>query len=109
MIFMKIKPLSINEAYYGRRTKTKEYRAFEKQLLLTLPSLNIPDGELFFKLECGFSNRGSDFDNPIKPFVDVLQKKYGFNDNRIYKSIIEKTIVKKGDEFILFKIEAKRL
>jgi hypothetical protein len=26
----------------------------------------------------------SDYDNPVKIFQDVLSKKYGFNDNRIF-------------------------
>jgi hypothetical protein len=36
--------------------------------------------------------------------MDVLAKKYGFNDNRIYRGVIEKEVVKKGDEYIRFKI-----
>jgi len=54
----------------------------------------------------GFSSKKSDWDNPIKCFVDILQKKYGFDDNQIYRGVIEKTIVPKGEEFIEFEIES---
>ena len=43
-------------------------------------------------------------DNPIKPFTDCLQKKYGFNDNRIIEAHIKKVKVKKGEEYIKFEL-----
>ena len=65
----------------------------------------IPKGELELNIKWGFSSKLSDLDNPIKPFLDILQKKYGFNDSRVYKATIEKEIVKKGFEFIEFEIK----
>ena len=53
----------------------------------------------------GVSSKLLDVDNLAKPFIDVLQKKYDFNDRMIYKLILEKTDVKKGEEFIDFKIK----
>jgi len=50
------------------------------------------------------SNKGFDLDNSLKPFIDILQKKYGFNDNRIYSITAMKRIVPKGEEFISFDI-----
>lgn len=100
-----IKPLSVNEAYRGRRFKTSKYKAYKKELLWLLPNLDIPDCELFLKMKVGFSSKASDLDNVIKNFLDVLQAKYGFNDNKIYKIEIEKDIVKKGEEYISFSIE----
>ena len=44
----------------------------------------------------------SDIDNPLKPFLDILQKKYGINDRDINELLVKKTVVKKGDEFIFF-------
>ncbi len=100
-----IKPLSVNDAWKGRRFKTVEYTAYEKELYYLLPrELKIPEGKLKLKIKWGFSSKGSDYDNPIKPFTDVLQKKYGFNDNRIYKASQEKIDVEKGKEFIEFKL-----
>jgi hypothetical protein len=42
----------------------------------------------------------SDYDNPVKIFQDVLSKKYGFNDNRIFAGHQYKILVPKGEEFI---------
>lgn len=44
----------------------------------------------------------ADIDNFLKPFIDILQKKYGFNDKLIYKLSVKKVKVAKGDEYIDF-------
>lgn len=106
MIRLQIKPLSVNEAWQGKRFKTDRYKKYERDLLLLLPSIKIPDGRLEIFLEFGVSSRLSDFDNPTKLFVDILQKKYGFNDNKIYKATIIKTDVPKNKEFIRFNISS---
>jgi Holliday junction resolvase RusA-like endonuclease len=100
LIYTEIKPLSVNDAWKGRRFKTDSYKNYEKELLLILPDIDIPDGDLAIFLQFGFSSSGSDWDNPIKPFVDVLQKKYGFNDSRIHMAVVNKVKVKKGKEYI---------
>jgi len=111
---IKIKPLSVNQAWQGRRFKSQLYTWYEEMLLGNakkriqgiLPDyVHISDGELSLSLEFGVSNIGSDWDNPIKPFLDVLQKKYGFNDNRIYHAEVTKKKVKKGEEYIKFSID----
>ena len=56
-------------------------------------------------INVGLSSKNADIDNIAKPFIDILQKKYGFNDKNIYKLVLEKFIVKKGEEFIEFKME----
>jgi Holliday junction resolvase RusA-like endonuclease len=38
----------------------------------------------------------SDYDNPVKIFQDVLCKKYGFNDNRIFAGHQYKMFTDKG-------------
>ena len=101
-----IKPLSVNEAWQGRRVKTEKYRNFERSILTLLKPIKIPDGNLELHLKWGFSSAGSDWDNPIKPFQDCLQKKYGFNDNRVIRAITEKVKVKKGFEFIEWSIKS---
>ena len=106
MELIKVKPLSVNVCWKGKRTKTDKYRGYERLLMYVLlpKMMYVPEGKLQIYLEFGFSNIGSDFDNPVKSFIDILQKKYGFNDNRIYKGIIEKVKVKKGQEYIKFEI-----
>lgn len=109
MFGLKIKPLSVNKAWQGKRFKTNEYKAYEKAVSLMLPKLEIPEGDLHVFLEFGFSNAASDLDNPIKPFVDILQKKYGFNDSRIHKYTLEKKKAAKGADYILFDIKKAEL
>tara|TARA_R100000655_G_scaffold105020_1_gene152832 strand:+ start:1065 stop:1421 length:357 start_codon:yes stop_codon:yes gene_type:complete len=106
-----IKPLSINKAWKGRRYKTDKYKAYEKELLYLLPNkkqIGNLEGPLKIDIEFGFSSSASDFDNPIKPLIDILQKKYHFNDNQIYEANIKKVIVDKGDEYLMFDIRQTR-
>jgi len=99
-----IKPLSVNQAWQGKRFKTPAYKNYEKAVLLCLPKLDVPEGKISLSLSFGLSSKNADVDNPVKCFVDCLQKKYGFNDRNIYIMVIEKFDVKKGDEFIEFHI-----
>lgn len=70
--------------------------------MLLLPShYEIPEGDLAIRLEFGLS-KTADWDNPVKPFQDILQKKYGFNDSRIIRAEVIKKVVKKGDGYINF-------
>jgi len=105
MIKLDIKPLSVNQAWKGRRYKTDLYKSYERNVSLLLPKVDFPEGSVHLSLVFGFSNKGSDIDNPLKPFLDILQKVYGFNDKDIYKLSVEKKVVKKGKEFIEFEVE----
>ncbi|MBL4664298.1 MAG: hypothetical protein JKY22_12275 [Flavobacteriaceae bacterium] len=100
-----IKPISVNQAWKGKRFKTDKYKAYEKELMIILPKdAYIPKNEISLWLTFGFSNKLSDFDNPVKPFVDCLQKKYGFNDRMIKSCVINVMLVKKGREFVDFRM-----
>lgn len=101
-----IVPLSVNEAWKGRRFKTKAYKQYEHDLLYLLPRVKMPSPPYKIYLEFGFSNSMSDFDNPVKPFLDILQKKYNINDRHIMDAHIKKIIVLKGKEYILFNINS---
>jgi Holliday junction resolvase RusA-like endonuclease len=99
-----IKALSVNKSYRGRRFKTPEYIAYEKELMYTLPNIEVPKGELEIHIEAGMSNISSDIDNVAKPFIDICQKRYGFNDRWVMKLTMVKKKVKKGEEYIDFNI-----
>ena len=101
---LNIKPLSVNKAWKGKRYRTDEYRKYQRDISLLLMPMEIPEGPLQLEIMWGFSNMGGDVDNPIKCFQDCLQKKYAFNDSKIQRLIVEKQRVKKGHEFIDFKI-----
>jgi len=101
-----IKPLSVNEVWMGRRFKTEKYKQYERDVLFLLPKLDVPSGiKLKINLMVSFSNPSSDLDNIAKPFIDILQKKYGFNDSQIYYLTMIKRIVKVGFECIEFDIK----
>lgn len=100
-----IKPLSVNGAWKGRRFKTDQYKKYEHDILMLLRPVIIPSGFLELTLTFGFSSAASDFDNPVKPFVDCLQKKYGFNDKMIKRCVINVDNVKKGKEFIEWELK----
>lgn len=100
-----VKPLSMNQAYMGRKRKTVLYKRYEKALLALLPAMHVPEvGELVLHIRADFSNKRMDIDNCLKPFIDILQMQYNFNDNRIYCIIVKKNIVPKGEEGMFFKI-----
>ena len=100
-----LKPLSVNKAFQGKRFKTKEYKQFERDMLLMLPKVKIDfKGNLRVDIDYGFSSVLSDIDNPNKMVLDVLCKKYGFDDRQIFELNNTKTIVKKGQEFIICSI-----
>lgn len=105
MITVQIKPLSVNKVWKGVRYKTSDYVRFEQNCMYLLPKITLPEPPFEIHLEFGFSNAGADWDNPTKVFVDILSKKYKFNDNMIYRGIIEKVIVPKGKEYIKFEIK----
>ncbi|MFB5624637.1 MAG: hypothetical protein ACE5RP_06985 [Nitrosopumilus sp.] len=100
-IELNVKPLSVNEVWQGKRFKTLKYSKYERDLLLMIPkSKEVFSDMLRIELFFGFSSPLADLDNPVKPILDILQKKFGFNDKHIFELNIRKCIVKKGDEFI---------
>lgn len=100
-----IKPMSVNIAWQGRRYKTTDYKDYEAIVCAMLPRLTIPDGNLSLTLEFGL-NKQADIDNPLKPFIDCLQKKYVFNDRYIYELHVYKKDVKNGGGYIQFSIDS---
>lgn len=102
---IKIKPLSVNRAWQGKRYKTASYKTFEKNAQMLLPvKIDIPDGDLSVYYEFGVP-KSMDWDNAIKPFQDILQRQYGFDDRRIMEARARKVVVKKGHEYIKFEIK----
>ena len=95
------KPLSVNEAWQGKRFKTEAYKDYERTISFMLPKAEIgPKEMLRIEFFFGFSNKASDLDNPVKLLIDIAQKKYGFNDKNVFELNVRKCLVKKGDEFI---------
>jgi Holliday junction resolvase RusA-like endonuclease len=102
MTRLNIKPLSVNQVWQGKRFKTKAYKDYEKELMLRLKPMKIGEGRLSLSVFVGLSSKNADADNVLKPLIDILQKKYGFNDRQIYRLTVEKEDVSKGQEYIEF-------
>ena len=107
MVEIRIKPLSVNAAFFGKHIKTSECRAFEEELWYKLPSeppFKIKKkGKLKVEYIFGIPKR-QDMFNCEKIFTDVLQKKYDFDDRNIYAATVTKVDAKKGEEFVMFTI-----
>lgn len=104
-----IKPISINEAYRGRRFATPELKQYKIDMGVLLPRINVPDGKLSVAYHFGVSSKNSDGDNLIKATQDCIASHYGFNDNKIYEWYVKKIDVEKGKEFIEFELSTYAL
>lgn len=100
--FVTIRPLSVNECFGGKKFKTAKYIKYEADCFVRLKYMELPPKPFELKLEIGVSNSNADSDNVLKPFIDILQKKYKFNDRNIMRLVIEKEVVPKGREYIGF-------
>jgi len=103
---LNIKPLSVNQAWQGKRFKTDLYNDFIQKMHSILPKeIEIPEKKnIKLAIEFGFSSKSSDIDNCCKTFIDCLVKKYKVDDRNIYEMHVFKEIVKKGNEYIKFRI-----
>ena len=104
-----VKPLSVNEAWQGRRFATKAYNNFKRVVSLFLNRIRAPqppDTHLFAHYRWGQSNFGADVDNPTKPFQDVLFSHWNTKDHRVVFMLLEKVKVAKGQEFIEFHVDS---
>jgi len=104
---LKVKPMSVNQSYLGRKRKSSAYHAYEKYIMTQIDAQPLPSkGLLQIDFVFGVSTRSADLDNPIKPILDLLQKIHQFNDNRVYKLTAEKHIVAKGEEYLYYRIHS---
>jgi Holliday junction resolvase RusA-like endonuclease len=101
-----LKPLSANKMHLGRKIDSAEYRKYRTALTRRLPDIEIPDGPLRVRVLACFSSKLADLDNVLKPFLDVLQARYGFNDRHVHRIVAQKKIVPKGQETILFAVDS---
>lgn len=104
IIKIPIKPFSVNKCWQGKRYKTQDYKDYERDTLRLLPKMEIPEGDKRLDITAGVSNWSQDIDNIAKPLIDILQKKYGFNDKEIRILRLEKVKTKKGEEFVEFAV-----
>jgi hypothetical protein len=94
-----IKPLSVNQAWQGKRFKTNLYKQYEHDVLLLLPKIKIVQPPYRLNIVVGFSNKASDIDNVLKPFLDIY----------VCKGITEESIINNLKNFVLAQSEIFRL
>ena len=108
---VKIKALSVNDAWQGRRYKSQKYTKFSNEMNLQLVLLNkpqVPDGPINIHYRFHISNMNTDVDNLIKAFQDVLFKWLEVDDRRIVNLIAGKVKCRKGEEKIEWDITAAK-
>ena len=104
MQHLDIKPLSVNDAYRGRRFATAELTQYKNDLGWLLPKMEVPKGPLSVRYVFGVSSIGADLDNCVKATQDIIAERYGFNDRSIYHLDVTKVDVPRGKEFVEFEI-----
>lgn len=89
---IKIKPLSDNRLWAGRRFKTLDYLAYEEELLLKLPKRKTIKGFVDVEIDLHLKNfKASDVSNFQKALLDILVKAHYIEDDRkILKLIVKK-------------------
>ena len=103
-----LKPISVNEAFQGRRFKTKECKHWERCFWQMLPQKGKVMGKVQVVYRFFLKNHASlDFDNLIKIMQDMMVKKgYIEDDRKIYRALIEKIPCKAYDKI---EIEIKEM
>ncbi|WP_443088706.1 RusA family crossover junction endodeoxyribonuclease [Vibrio sp. SCSIO 43137] len=97
--------MSANDMYQGRKVKSSAYRRWEMQVARGLPDITIPkETKLSVRAIVRYSNKASDLDNAAKSMLDVLQKRYKFDDKFVYVLKLYKVLVPRGQEGLTIKI-----
>lgn len=105
---LNIKPLSANKMHYARMKKdTKEYKEYKGDIagLIGGDYGVSPKAQLKLTLVTGYSSKASDLDNAFKPLLDSMQLCMGFDDKQVYEINAYKDVVKRGEEYLLIKLE----
>jgi Holliday junction resolvase RusA-like endonuclease len=93
--------------YRNKTIKQKVYLEYQNELRDEMMGQQWPFGSdlVTFFIVAGFSNKGADLDNVLKPLFDTYQGIFEeFNDNKVYHSELHKVIMPKGKEFLYVKI-----
>ena len=106
---MPIKPFSTNNMHYAnKKVDTVEYKRYKLAIFNALKKYRFTVGEkdkYKFSLVVGFSSKLSDLDNAFKPLLDSMQRVLEFDDRQVFEIEALKEHVKKGDEFIMVRME----
>lgn len=103
---IKVKPLSINKAFQGRRFKTRDCKNFESEVLFLLKNYKKKhEGWVWIDYIWGIKNfKMSDVDNLVKPFQDCLVSAGVIKDDRYVKGFTSEKFEAQED-YIAFRIQ----
>ena len=108
-VYLPIKPFSANKMHYATcKRDTKEYKGFKYDVRIALVKQGFtvnPDDKYKLSLIVGYSSKLSDLDNAFKPTLDAMQLALGFDDRQVFEIHALKNHVKKGDEYMLIRLE----
>ena len=103
------KPLSANDMFYRAKQLKTGYREWRVAVYEDIDrGYKWPfakEAHLTFNVMVGLSSKLADVDNCIKPLLDTFQYLFDFNDRFVFKVIIEKEYVKKGQEYFDVTVE----
>lgn len=105
------KPLSVNEAWQGRRFKTPKYRQFTQDIEYSLLSQKNEIMPVSGNLEviCNWyliNNKKTDVDNLLKPLLDSLVENEIIKDDRFIQKLI---VTKHKSKTNHFDVEIKEI
>ena len=107
MYTIPIQALSQNQAWSGRRLKSRAYKQYENDLKTYLLTLDLPKLKpkqpYYLFLIFGIPKQ-QDCSNGIKLFEDILSDFLGINDRDVGSLYVRKEVTKKSDCFIKFNI-----
>ena len=94
---IKVKPLSANVLWQGRRFKTPAYKNYTKECLYLLPAKKMVKGEVGISFVFTLRQPARcDLDNFFKAAIDILVAKKYFQDDRFVREIYARK--DKGEE-----------
>ena len=107
MYHIPVQAMSQNKAFVGKRSKSKEYKVYERTIMTYLSTFQLPTVKnrekfyLFF--EAGVPTR-QDASNMIKPLEDIISKYIGVDDRHVMAIYCRKVVTRKEDSYIKFNI-----
>ena len=104
-MIIELKPVSINEAFQGKRFKTRKCKDFENDFMLLAPKRKMIKGKIEVEYKFHLRNHKMiDYDNCIKVVQDLIVKcGYIEDDRKIYKATIYK--IPSDKDYIEIKIK----
>ena len=108
-LIIKIKPISVNKVWQGKRFRTPEYRDWIDKALWLMKKQEKVGGRIYLKITFYIKYPlKSDLDNYLKPSIDLIVRKGWIEDDRfIFKLDTQKIEVKKEeDERIEYEIKS---